>query len=1034
MANNLDQEIKLSRLSRDTRSAATKFAKWIGKRDNIAFSLFCISVVAFFIPKFPAGIALFLEPLVLFGLAIALISYVVQITKGLPLRFPKSSNVIDPNEKDLKTGKPLKAEGIVYLGNDLDTGEEIWLSDSMARTHMMFLGTTGSGKALPDRSLILTPQGWRQMGDIQVGDILSIPGGKTTKVKGVFPQGRKKMFKLVLANGLASECCEEHLWLIRTNKTDERVARTDELISMFKNKENFEIPVISVVVATNGLESTDSQWSQVVSINSGEYLSSTCILVDSKEHLFITGDMSKNPKLSEGIVTHNTEFLLSVVYNALIHGSGFIYVDGKADSSLYGKIYSMARQMGREDSVRVINFQTGAKDIFGPQPTKMSNTVNPFAVGSSGMLTNLVVSLMSSGKGDVWENRAISFVEALMKPLVFLRDNYGLLLDVEVIRDYFELKKLEDLAWRDEDKYPGLEDALGGMRSYMDNLPAYQRSKHHQQAETVLEQHGFITMQLVRTFNSLADTYGYIMKTPLAEIDFLDVFLNRRILVVLLPALEKSPSELQNLGKIIVASIKATMAVGLGSRLEGSWAKILDSKPTNSPSPFMCVLDEYGYYAVDGFAVVPAQARSLGFSAIFAGQDLPAFQKSSEKEADSTLANTNTKLCGKLICVKTAKFFTDYSGQGYFTKAGGFEASTDVAGGFKDTNTASIEKMDRITLDDLMRQETGRWTLWFGPKIIKMKSFFSSPAKVPLLRVTRMLRVARPQPDAVSFYRKVNRTFVETMADSDGLSSRIDGVPVHDFIVIADALTKNQETTGIDRSFNVLQAYMVEASARAAIFDRMLEQIRNGSSNQQSEDADESMETKTFDAHQNDINDSDSNNENGDSNNSGLNSIVDSEFEAETTQESSQESSEFEEMNENSWMTYGKFDDHKNPQMMDPDTSEIEPMSSASIYGLESAEGEEGTDSSQSERKSRKRANAAQGQLDRDHTVTGIQRIESAFGVSQEAAAYSASVVSDKVAYTTKYPITKPSGPITAERFAKVINAITESLGGTVSD
>ena len=39
-----------------------------------------------------------------------------------------------------------------------------------------------------------------------------------------------------------------------------------------------------------------------------------------------------------------------------------------------------------------------------------------------------------------------------------------------------------------------------------------------------------------------------------------DVVLNRRILVVLLPALEKSPDELSNLGKIIVSSLKAMMA------------------------------------------------------------------------------------------------------------------------------------------------------------------------------------------------------------------------------------------------------------------------------------------------------------------------------------------------------------------------------------------------------------------------------------------------------------------------------------------
>jgi intracellular multiplication protein IcmO len=111
----------------------------------------------------------------------------------------------------------------------------------------------------------------------------------------------------------------------------------------------------------------------------------------------------------------------------------------------------------------------------------------------------------------------------------------------------------------------------------------------------------------------LADSYGYIFRTNLGEVDFWDVVANRRILVVLLPALEKSPEELANLGKIIVACLKQMMATGLGSLLEGEYKKIIETKPTYSPTPFLCILDEYGYYAVKGAAVMPAQARSLGF-------------------------------------------------------------------------------------------------------------------------------------------------------------------------------------------------------------------------------------------------------------------------------------------------------------------------------------------------------------------------------------------------------------------------------------
>jgi len=563
----------------------------------------------------------FAEIIFLFGILFFFYVRTIQKGAGLALRMPKTSGMLDPKELSLKDGKPILSEGIIYLGNDMDTDEEVWLTDIQARTHMLFMGTTGSGK---------------------------------------------------------------------------------------------------------------------------------------------------------------TEFLISLVYNSLIHGSGFIYVDGKADSSLYGKIYSMARAMGREDDVLVINFQTGAKDIYGAQPNKLSNTLNPFAVGSSGMLSELVKGLMATGEKSTWTQQAESFVEALMKPLVYLRDNHGMDLDVSVIRGYFGLNELEDLAWRAGDKYPGLIESgvLAGLHNYLLTKPAYQREKYHDQSDTTLEQHGYISMQLIRTFNSLSDTYGYIMKTPLAEIDFVDVFLNRRILVVLLPALEKAPSELTNLGRIVVASIKSTMAKGLGSTLEGSWKKVIASKPTTAPSPFMCVLDEYGYYAVEGFSVVPAQARSLGFSAIFAGQDLPAFEKASKEEAKSTLANTNTRLCGKLECTQTFEFFKNIAGSGSFTKISRFERDSEslVGSDFKTDNGISIDKLERVSFEALRGQLSGQWHLFFANTILRLKSFYSNPKPVKNLRVNHFIKVARPDAEEIKAFKNTYELFTRAVTSEGGLMSFMDRV------------------------------------------------------------------------------------------------------------------------------------------------------------------------------------------------------------------------------------------------------------------
>ena len=50
-------------------------------------------------------------------------------------------------------------------------------------------GYAGVGKAQPIDTLIPTPQGWRKLGELKVGDYVYDRIGKPTKVLKVFPQG-----------------------------------------------------------------------------------------------------------------------------------------------------------------------------------------------------------------------------------------------------------------------------------------------------------------------------------------------------------------------------------------------------------------------------------------------------------------------------------------------------------------------------------------------------------------------------------------------------------------------------------------------------------------------------------------------------------------------------------------------------------------------------------------------------------------------------------------------------------------------------
>ena len=544
-----------------------------------------------------------------------------------------------------------------------------------------------------------------------------------------------------------------------------------------------------------------------------------------EELWFSNEDMRTHVLIFGSTGSGKTEFLVSLAYNALLQASGFIYIDGKGDNGLFAKLFSMVRSMGREDDMLLVNFMTGARDIIGPQEKRLSNTLNPFARGSSSMLANLIVSLLdkssASSDGDMWKGRAIGFVEALMKVLVAMRDAGHILLDANTIRNYFLLPKLEamvidKLFVRDGQESVSLEwlppNVLEPINNYVYNLPGYNREKKGKQVSQVLEQHGFITMQLTRAFTSLADTYGHILRTNLAEVDLSDVVLNRRILCVLLPALEKSPDELSNLGKVIIATLKAMMAAGLGDSVEGSFDDLIESKPTNSETPFLCILDEYGYYAVEGFAVVPAQARSLGFSVVFAGQDLPAFQKASKEEAASIGANTNIKICMKLEDpTETWDFFMKSAGESYVTQVESFQVDQgSVLGNYQDGKGARVEKRARVDLLDLKEQGLGEAHFFFRSKIVRGRTFYANPVAIKRMRLNHFLKVDEPEDEEMELLVKSFNNFEKiangsvVFTDQDTANEEIEG--------IVNLLQTHENLSPIDRSLMALTQFNQQSS------------------------------------------------------------------------------------------------------------------------------------------------------------------------------------------------------------------------------
>ena len=112
------------------------------------------------------------------------------------------------------------------------------------------------GRCQPYDRQVLTPDGFRPIGSLQVGDLVIGSNGLPTPVLGVYPQGRREVFRVRTQDGASTLCCGEHLCAVATRDDRRRgkplrVLETREMIGQLRaaHYHRFELPLISQPVA-----------------------------------------------------------------------------------------------------------------------------------------------------------------------------------------------------------------------------------------------------------------------------------------------------------------------------------------------------------------------------------------------------------------------------------------------------------------------------------------------------------------------------------------------------------------------------------------------------------------------------------------------------------------------------------------------------------------------------------------------------------------------------------------------------------------
>ena len=112
------------------------------------------------------------------------------------------------------------------------------------------------GRAQPKFTKVLTTNGFRPIGEIQIGDFVIGSDGNPTEVLGVYPQGFNEIYRVITQEGSSTLASGDHLWSVYTRADRRRgkparLLQTKEMIGNLRaaHYHRYELPLLSAPVS-----------------------------------------------------------------------------------------------------------------------------------------------------------------------------------------------------------------------------------------------------------------------------------------------------------------------------------------------------------------------------------------------------------------------------------------------------------------------------------------------------------------------------------------------------------------------------------------------------------------------------------------------------------------------------------------------------------------------------------------------------------------------------------------------------------------
>jgi superfamily II DNA or RNA helicase len=277
-------------------------------------------------------------------------------------------------------------------------------NEAMNFDKYLLLLDQGLGKAQPLYSKILTPNGYITMGEVKVGTEVMGEDGKSHKVLGVFPQGKKPVYEVTFSDGSRCRCSDEHLWTVK---------RKDGKLQEKTLKELMEIGLNNVYFSTKH-QREFNDWKFYIPITKPIEFEHKDVQIDPWLLGVILGDGGistggLNITNSEQDIIERIESIVEadgLQFNKLVSKYGYSITDKKQKENSYKRYLKSVGLMGHKSEEKFVPDIYKYNDIA----TRLSVLQGLFA--TDGYVSNVYLTYATSSR-------------QLAKDIIFLVQSLG---------------------------------------------------------------------------------------------------------------------------------------------------------------------------------------------------------------------------------------------------------------------------------------------------------------------------------------------------------------------------------------------------------------------------------------------------------------------------------------------------------------------------------------------------------------------------------------------------------------------------------